>query len=203
MEAVSRIGDSIYQSFLRPWIRLFTNDFTAEWIRQLQPLRVQRTMLSSANPFLNMAAIWAPLVHEHRWPAPGENFFSIQEQTVSKMITAALDMYRDLRDTWSEFAFNTLYGPFGWAALFPSALPAKVHPVLEPQFPIPDETWTSGGQLAAILRMIAAVSLDIGVFDNRSLLILNTLLSSSAFNNVPPTEVKANFRLQARLLRQD
>jgi pimeloyl-ACP methyl ester carboxylesterase len=203
VEAVSKIGDAAYRSFVRPWIRLFTNDFTAELIRQLQPLRVQRTMLSSVNPLLNPVSWWASIACECRQPVSEDNVFRIQEQALSQVITAALDAYRDLRDTWCEFIFKTAYGPLGWGAIFPPAIPAMANSAPEEPFMIPEEAWTSGGQLAAILRMIAAVSLDIGVFDNRSLLIFNTLLSSSVFNDVTPTEVKANFRQQATLLRRD
>lgn len=202
VDEVSKVVDAAYQSFMQPWIRLFSNDFTAEMIRQLQPLRVQRAVLSSSNPLLNLVSCLAPEVREHRQPVSEDNPFRIQEKMVSEIITAALNAYRDLRDSWFELVFNTAYGPYGWGAFFPLREQAGMQAAGEP-IDIPEEAWTSGGQLAAILRMIAAISLDVGVFDNRSPAIFNTLLSTSAFNDVTPTEVKANFRMQATLLRRD
>jgi hypothetical protein len=202
VEAVSKIGDSLYKSYVSPWVRLFTNEFTAELVRQQQPLRVQKTLLSSLNPFMAPLAWWAPAVRQYRRPVPEENTFRIQEQAVSNMMIAALDMYRDLRDTWYEFVFKLAYGPFGWGALFPSEAPAKAGAVQEEPFFIPEGDWTAGGRLAAIMRMIAAVSLDARLFDNRSLEIFRRLLSNSAFHDVTPTEIKAIFRRQAALLRR-
>lgn len=203
VDTVSKMGDAAYQSFVRPWIRFFTNDYTADLVRELQPLRAQRTILSSVNPLLNLVSWWAPVVSEYRRPVSEDNMFRIREQAVSEVITAALNAYRDFRDSWYEFIFNTAYGPFGWGAFIPAPEPIQTPAAPEEPFVIPEEAWTSGGQFAAILRMIAAVSLDTGVFDNRSLLIFNALLSNSAFNDVTSTEVKAGFRQQATLLRRE
>ena len=119
------------------------------------------------------------------------------------MIKAALDGYRDVRDTWIEYAFRLAYGSFGWGALFPPESPVQAPAAPEEPLAIPDAAWTSGGQLAAILRMIAAVSLDIGVYDSRSPAVFRNLLSHSAFRDVTITEIKAIFRQQTAILRCD
>ena len=203
VDSVSKWNDFAYKSWLQPWVRLFSNDFTAELIRQTQPLRIQRTVYSGLNPLLLPAAWLTPIVREHRQPVSDENLFRIQEQAASEIITAALNMYRDIRDSWFEFIFKTAYGPFGWGALFTPETAPTAPGALEEPFFIPEGAWTSGGSLAAILRIIAAVSLDAGVFDNRSLMILRMLLDNSVFSNVTATELKAIFRQQAAILRRD
>ncbi len=203
VDSVSRWNDFAYKSWLQPWVRLFSNDFTAELVRQAQPLRIQRTVYSGLNPLLWPAAWLTPIVREHRQPVSDENVLRIQEQAASEIITAALNMYRDIRDSWFEFIFKTVYGPLGWGTLFPPETAPMAPGALEELFFIPEGAWTSGGSLAAILRMIAAVSLDAGVFDTRSLTILRMLLDNSVFSDVTATELKAIFRQQAAILRRD
>ena len=203
VDSVSKIGDFIYGSWFRPWVQFFSNEFTAEILRSVQPLRVQQKIWSALNPFLTPVAWWAPIIREHRRPAPEQNLFRIQEEAVSEMIKAALDGYRDVRDTWIEYAFRLAYGSFGWGALFPPESPVQAPAAPEEPLAIPDAAWTSGGQLAAILRMIAAVSLDIGVYDSRSPAVFRNLLSHSAFRDVTITEIKAIFRQQTAILRCD
>lgn len=203
VDAVSRINDAAYKAWVRPWVQMFSNDFTAGLIRQLQPLRVQTALWSSANPFLASLAWWTPVIRDYRRPVRDDNWFRIQEQAVAETIASALDAYRDLRDTWFEYTFKVLYGPFGLGALFPPEPRSQPHAEPEEPFYIAEQDWTSGGQVAAILRMFAAVSLDTGVFDHRSLRILRELLNNSIFRDVTATEIKAHFRRQAALLRRD
>ena len=202
VDCISRINDSIYQTCSRPWVRLFTNDFTAEVLRQMHPLRLQRTIYSSANPVLDAVSSWAPSIRKSRQPIGQDNVFLIQEQAASEIIEAALNAYRDVRDLCCEYLFQTVYGPFGLGALSPAPVPEKRQSKPE-EISIPESAWAAGGQLAAIMRMIAAVALDIGVFDHRSLQILTKLLANSIFGDATATELKAMFREQAMLLRHD
>jgi hypothetical protein len=75
----------------------------------------------------------------------------------------------------------------------PTRLPAE----------LPDETFESGGPLAAVLRMIAAAVIEGGVFDRRSTRVFRALLERSQFRGTKPEEARDLFKQQARLLRCD
>jgi hypothetical protein len=51
VRAVSEMNDTIYRTTVRPLIRMMTTDFSAECLRQMHPLRIQRHVLSDLNPF--------------------------------------------------------------------------------------------------------------------------------------------------------
>jgi hypothetical protein len=204
VDAVSRLGEAIYQAWLGPWLRLVSTDWSAELLRQWHPLRVQRRLLSGQNPLLAAFSSLAPLVRRFRRAASEGNLFRAQEAVASEAIIATLDLYRELRDAGWEALFKLAYGPLGWGALFRSTPSPRlsVSPVPVPPEIIANGELTKGGPLAAILRMLAAACLDAGVFDYRSARALRSLLSYSAFSDVTPTELKALFREQAALLRR-
>ena len=49
---VSEINLGLYRTFFQPWVRLCANEGTAQWMRQLHPLRMQYEMFSRNNPFM-------------------------------------------------------------------------------------------------------------------------------------------------------
>jgi pimeloyl-ACP methyl ester carboxylesterase len=204
VDAVSRLGEAIYQSRLGPWLRTLGSDWLAECLREWHPLRVQRRILSSQNPVVVGLSGPAPLVRRFRRPVPEGNWFQAQEALVSESVIAALDLSRDMRDVFWETVFKFAYGPLGWGGIFrvqPAAQVGAPTPP-EPSPTPPNGELTKGGPLAAILRMLAAVCLDRGVFDPDSAVRLRSLLAYSVFREVTPTELKALFRQQASLLRR-
>ncbi len=204
VEAVSRLGEALYQSWLGPWLRMFSSDWSAECFRECHPLRVQRRILSSQNPVVVGLSSPASSVRKHRRPVPDGNLFRAQEALLSQTIVTALDLFRDMRDAWCETLFKLAYGPLGWGVIF-RPRPAAHVPVLpqrEGQSAIDNGELTKGGPLTAIMRILAAACLDQGVFDHQSAEALRGLLSCSVFQDVTPTELKNIFRQQASLLRR-
>ena len=108
--AVSEFNDRFYRTFISPWVRRGVNDFSAELLRQLHPLRVSRYAFADINPWMHPFKYLAPLVKKHRRPASPDNPWVQLEKNVSGMITDGLNLYRDLRDLNQEFWFNTVYG---------------------------------------------------------------------------------------------
>lgn len=51
--------------------------------------------------------------------------------------------------------------------------------------------------------MVAAAVIEAGVFDRRSARVFRAILEKSRFKDTKPEEVRALFKQQARLLRQD
>jgi pimeloyl-ACP methyl ester carboxylesterase len=108
---VSALSDKAYTLFGRPFIRPLVNETTAALGRAFHPLRWQRWALSDLNPWLWPLPALASFVKAGRHAAPPDNPFRQLEKAASDVITAGLDLYRDLRDAAMEALFFQIYGP--------------------------------------------------------------------------------------------
>jgi pimeloyl-ACP methyl ester carboxylesterase len=108
---VSALTERAYTLFVRPFVRPLVNEGTAEWGRVLHPLRWQRWALSDLNPWLWPLPALAAAVKAGRQAAPPDNPYRRAEKAASDVITAGLDLYRDLRDATMEALFFQVYGP--------------------------------------------------------------------------------------------
>jgi len=107
---VSEFNDRMYRTFLSPWVKACTTELSAEMMRWLHPLRVQRYAVSDMNPALRHLGAAAAQVRAHRRPAREGNAFSAMEKTLSSFIEDWLDFYRDCRDRGQEALFRAVYG---------------------------------------------------------------------------------------------
>jgi hypothetical protein len=76
----------------------------------MHPLRVQRWALSDLNPWLWPLPALASSVKSDRHTVPPENPYRQLEKATSDLITASLNLYRDLRDATLEAWFFQIYG---------------------------------------------------------------------------------------------
>ena len=106
---VSEINEGLYDTFVSPWVRLFANEATAEALRLMHPLRLERFMISDLNPMLWPLQIMAHAVREDRRPVAADNSLVKTEQAVSQQIEKSLDLYRDMRERYQELLFKTIY----------------------------------------------------------------------------------------------
>jgi tellurite resistance protein len=106
---VSEINEGLYDTFLGPWVRIFSNEATAEALRALQPVRLQRHVVSNMNPLLRPVEVMAHHVRANRRPAAPDNPFVKAEHTLSAQIESSLDLYRELRDRGYELLFKAIY----------------------------------------------------------------------------------------------
>lgn len=111
VEAVSELNEMAYSFCWRPIVRAITNDSTAYLGRICHPLRMQRWGFSDLNPLLWPAPALASAVNQSRSPASKDNPFRKAENTFSRTMSASLDLYRDMRDAWSEMLFFQIYAP--------------------------------------------------------------------------------------------
>jgi hypothetical protein len=109
VNAISRFNDSLYRSFLSPWIRTGISDTTAEAIRQLHPLRFERYMASDLNPFMQPVKFWAEALKPYRRPVAADNPMVAMETAFSNAVETGLNYFRDMRDLTQEFWFKSLY----------------------------------------------------------------------------------------------
>ena len=107
---ISRINDDMYRIFLSPWVRATISEATAEIIRQMHPLRIERYTFSDLNPFMQPVKLWAEAVKLFRQTVSKENPFLTMENVFSEVMQTGLNYYRDMRDLTQEFWFKSLYG---------------------------------------------------------------------------------------------
>ncbi len=177
MAAVSEINHQLYQTWLSPWVKLMANDWSAEALRQLHPLRLQHVLFSDLNPFMAPIQLMGDRVRQNRHPVSQTNYFLGLEKDFSQEITEWLNGWRDFRDNSNRHFFKAIYGPLGLGAIFPT----REHRASD-QETVPDnkqkkylETLLSridqGGFAEAVLRMVLAALKDRRVIERRSLYI--------------------------------
>lgn len=111
-EVVRRFSENnqrLYDLFVSPFVRASTNAFTAHVMRETHPTRVERSVMSDANPALLTLPAVAASVRKHRKPAPPDNPFTQIEKQISASIESAWDTFRDTRDAWVESTFYSVY----------------------------------------------------------------------------------------------
>jgi pimeloyl-ACP methyl ester carboxylesterase len=109
VRTVSKYNALTYDIYFGWMVRLLANEKTAELLRQLHPLRVNRYMISDLNPaFKNLAPI-ADSVRKQRMPVNKNNMFLKMQNDISGLIESTLNNYRDIRDDISEAVFYKKY----------------------------------------------------------------------------------------------
>ena len=105
----SRRSTRALRHLVSPWVRLWANDATAEALRMMHPLRLERFAISDMNPMMGPLQVMAHVVRENRRPVAADNPFVTTEQAVSQQIEKSLDLYRDMRDRTQELLFKAIY----------------------------------------------------------------------------------------------
>jgi hypothetical protein len=124
---MSLLNEKAYAIYPRPFVKRFVNEKTAEIGRKMHPLRVQRWLFSDRNPLMWPVSPAASAVKSNRKPVKEDNPYRKLEETFSEMMTASLNLYRDLRDAASEAAFFQIYG-----SMITLGALGDVKPVIEP-----------------------------------------------------------------------
>lgn len=108
--AVSDFNQRAYELFVQPLVQATIDDSTAELLRTMHPLRVQRWAISDLNPWLWWLTPAANAVKAQRQPVGPEHPLRRAEKAYSDVVSASLDFYREIRDALSEAAFFQIYG---------------------------------------------------------------------------------------------
>jgi pimeloyl-ACP methyl ester carboxylesterase len=106
---VSEINEGLYDTLIGPWVRMWSNETTAETLRFMHPLRLERFLLSDLNPAMWPLKAVADMVRKDRRAAAADNTFVTAEHAVSERIDRGLDRYREARDRMYELTFKTIY----------------------------------------------------------------------------------------------
>ncbi|GGP18099.1 DUF3141 domain-containing protein [Silvimonas iriomotensis] len=107
---VSELNQRAYELLVRPFVQSISTEPTAELMRTLHPLRMQRWGFSERNPWLSWLPLATEQVKAHRAAVPKTQYFRQLEQNNAELISAGLDYYRAMRDALSEALFFQIYG---------------------------------------------------------------------------------------------
>jgi pimeloyl-ACP methyl ester carboxylesterase len=212
---ISEINEGLYDTFVSPWVRLFTNDAAAEALRMMHPLRLERFLISDMNPLLWPLPVMAHLARTNRRPTAPDNPFVKAEQAVSQEIERSLDRYRDLRDRQQELWFKAIYNaplveaiaglraPYADARK-PRARDEHAERQLEAKIAAIKAREEQGGLAEAVLRMMLAVAQAEHMFDARGFRLAQRIRQEHPrLRGIPPEQLRAAAKEAAFMLRFD
>src|SRR6185503_2742440 len=108
--ALSELNERAYELLVRPIVREAMPEWLGKVLREWHPLRVQRWWFSDRNPIVAPLPAMAAVARMYRHPRSAGNPGRRAEHLFAEHMSAALDLYRDLRDAAGEAAFFETYG---------------------------------------------------------------------------------------------
>ncbi len=133
---VSEINLGLYRTLFQPFVKASVNEQTAEWMKKLSHAELPFEIFSERNPLMQQVAQLAEQVRQQRQPVAPDSPFLQWQAMVSDGIIAALNGYRDLRDSNLEKMFLAIYSsPVLQALVGLSATdePVRRKPGLDPE----------------------------------------------------------------------
>jgi hypothetical protein len=193
---------------MRPWVKLCTTELSAEIIRNLQPLRMKRYMLSDMNPLMRPLESIASIVRKNRKPASLDNPLVSLEKDFSEYMVNVLNIYRDYRDLSQEQLFQAIYGSEFVRMLFPPDKKEEV-PKEIPEYERADydkrlQFLEEGGIAAGLIRVFMAIA-KIGHGLRRRHFELGEEIAQThkVLSKLRPVEFKKILKQQAAILQAD
>jgi len=120
--SVSEMNDRLYNTYVSPWVKVFSTETSADILKQIHPLRVNKYIFSdTVNPFMPIFKTLAPFVKNNRSLVSPDNPFLAIEKNVSNNIVALLDSYQSMRDHFDEALFFAIYENPLMKMLYPEA----------------------------------------------------------------------------------
>ncbi len=108
---VSELNETLYRTWVSPWVQLFTTPWTAEMLKWAHPMRSSRYVLSeSFNPWMRAIAMLADAIRPSRRPIPVDHPLVTGEREFIAAITRTLERSRQARDGACEQVFGLFYG---------------------------------------------------------------------------------------------
>jgi pimeloyl-ACP methyl ester carboxylesterase len=209
---VSEINQGLYDTFMSPMVKAFSNDAAARMTRDANPARMERWAFSDLNPWMWWVKPAAEWVRANRQPVAPDNPFVQAERKVSAQIEEALDRYRDARDAACERLFKALYES-PWLSAAVGILPASRSqrgaraPTWErdalKRLKLEEiETWVESGTLVdAWARLLLYLGREDRIADERPFNLLRKLIEETKPEHIPSLAVlKAALKRQAFVL---
>ena len=176
---MSEINDSLYETFMAPWIRAMASEPVAEAMRLMHPTRQDYLRWSDLNPWMKGVAMLAEQVRANRAALPADDPFRAAEQALVDKAIEQIEAWTDMRDKGQEALFKAIWAQPMMRALVGEATPtADVNkPAMSRERAFHDlaalklkglEARESHGSFAeAVMRIIYAATKATGVVDAR------------------------------------
>ncbi|MFZ5570751.1 MAG: DUF3141 domain-containing protein [Thermodesulfobacteriota bacterium] len=206
VSAVSEFLDTCYGCLVRPFLKPMITGVTAEFIRQLHPLRASRYLFSDLNPLLLPVGFLAPYVRESRRPVSPDNPFLKPQQFLDHLMTGGLDLFRELRDQYQETLFYGIYRHPWLESVFAGkpVVKAAEESVKPPEASFWLREMDKGGFLEGVLRIMVAMADADQVYEKEELdTIRNIIIGHNILTSTSEADLKSKIRLQMRLLQID
>ncbi|MDN0083609.1 DUF3141 domain-containing protein [Crenobacter sp. SG2305] len=212
---VAEINQTMYDNFVSPWVRAFSNDYTALLLRNLNPARFGRALFSDLNPTLWAVRPIAEAVRAYRQPVADDNPLRQMQEKASEAITDALDNYRDSRDALQEHVFKTVYESPWLAAMVGLQPPRERRAAARRHSWAHDEMlrlkrlaldggFEQGSLLEGYLRLMIYVAIGTGVVDERPFNGIRRVMRDTGLDKTITLErLKETIKQQTYLVRAD
>jgi len=213
--AISEMNDRLYNTFVSPWVKMFSTETSANILKQLHPLRVNKYIFSDKiNPFMMFFKMLAPLVKKNRSAVSPDNPFLTLEKKVSDNIVTTLDSYQNRRDHFDETLFFSIYENPWMKLLYPEKVkkkePLKEKEKMKENLQIQKDKRQSnsamekGGYEEGIIRIIMALEDSDHTIDRDALYRDERLMESSArFKRLTKKDFMHIAHEQSRILQTD
>jgi tellurite resistance protein len=212
---ISEINEGLYDTLVSPWVKMWTNEATADAFRLMHPLRLERFLLSDLNPAMWPLRVMAEMARKDRRPAAADNALVRAEHAVSEQIEQALERYREARDRMQELTFKTIYNAPLVEALAglrtpnadarkPRAHDEHAERMLQAKLEVIRAREEEGGFAEAVLRIMLAVAGAERMVDARGLRLAQRIKQEHpALRSIPREEVREAAKEEAFMLRFD
>ena len=107
---MAEVNESLYRTFLQPWVRAMTTSQTGRLMLDLNPLRLSYSLFSDKNPLMKAVKTLAEQSRAERADlSPNNPFLKMQEQ-FSNSVIQALELFGNTRDQLLEQTFHAIFG---------------------------------------------------------------------------------------------
>jgi len=195
MAKVSEFNANLYKTWVRPWVKMFSNRQMADAMGKLNSMRLQRQLLSDQMPFAPFIRAQAKAARENRAQVSDDNPLRLMEKKTAAQITESLNKYRDRRDADAVKQTRAVYGPEGLGAWIkpdtPDADIARERALkeLENYRSYALAHINEGGFAEAVCRIVMGGMVSIGAFERRSLRLARLLAQLPGMASSMPTQV--------------
>lgn len=211
---VSQINQTIYDKVVSPLVKLFSNEHSAAFVRNLNSARLERLMFSDSNPMLKAMRPIAEVVRATRKPVTPDNPWLQFEKQGSSAIENFLDSYRDIRDAYSEKMFKMIYESPQFAAMVGfkhDGTSSDLHPShsheqenLRVKRAKREDWFNHGSPKIAFLRLLIYVAIGTGVVDERPFNGIKRLMQELGMDRTTSVvQLKEIIKRQTFLVRMD
>ncbi|WP_300672957.1 DUF3141 domain-containing protein [Desulfoluna sp.] len=212
--SISERNGAFYSTWLSPLVRAMVTPLSAEWLREMHPMRLQRSLFSDQNPMMKPVKDAAELVRRVRRPVSEENPFVQAERALSEMVVAAFDWGQALSDMKQEKVFHALYDNPVMAWLYGSGLGLPIEESRATREKKTRETsldrllWLGkieeGGYPEGAIRMIIAMASADGAVDEAEMAMGSRIVKASRrLKRLTARELHKIVKEQSRILQTD